>query len=91
MTDICVLFLSQLSQSNLSRDLMLAVNCRDLNKQLGDAQHLHQLKVDAQAAITDAGKQKETQRALKRKLIRAKTWRCCCWMRSRHVTHPCCL
>ncbi len=48
------------------------MNCRDLNKQLGDAQHLHQLKTDAQAAITDAGKQKETQRALKRKLIHAK-------------------
>ncbi len=51
---------------------MLDVNCRDLNKQLGDAQHLHQLKADAQAAFTDAGQQEEMQRALKRKLIRAK-------------------
>ncbi len=48
------------------------MNCRDLNKQLGDAQHLHQLKADAQAAITALGQQKELQRALKRKLIRAK-------------------
>jgi len=52
--------------------LELLGNYRDLNKQLGDAQHLHQLKAAAQAAITNAGQQKETQKALKKKLIRAK-------------------
>ena len=51
---------------------MQLVNCRDLNKQLGDARHLQQLKVDAQVVIMDIGQQEETQRALKRKLIRAK-------------------
>ncbi|KAL0045887.1 hypothetical protein WJX82_007633 [Trebouxia sp. C0006] len=45
---------------------------RDLNKQLGDAQHLQQLKLDAQAVIMDTREQEDTQRALKRKLIRAK-------------------
>ena len=51
---------------------MQLVNCRDLNKQLGDAQHLQQLKLDAQAVIMDSREQEDTQRALKRKLIRAK-------------------
>lgn len=76
----------------MSRDLMQPVNRRDLNKQLGDAQHLQQLKLDAQAVIMDAGQQEETQRALKRKLIRAKAdldvlllddkqaCNLCCWL-----------
>ena len=33
---------------------------------------MHQLKVNAQAAIAEAAKQEEIQRELKRKLIRAK-------------------
>ncbi len=56
----------------MSGDLTQLVNCRDLNKQLGDAQHLQQLKLDAQAVIVDIEQQAEMQRALKKKLIHAK-------------------
>ena len=48
------------------------MDCRDINKQLGEAQQMHQLKVNAQAAIAEAAKQQEVQRELKRKLILAK-------------------
>lgn len=43
-----------------------------MSKQLGDAQQLQQLKLTAQSAITEVGKQAELQRDLKRNLIRAK-------------------
>lgn len=46
--------------------------CRDVNKQLVDAHQLQELKLTAQSAITEVGKQEELQRELKRKLIRAK-------------------
>ena len=51
---------------------MNSAECRDINKQLGEAQQMHQLKVNAQAAIDEAAKQEEVQRELRRKLIRAK-------------------
>ena len=43
-----------------------------MSKQLRDAQQLQQLKLTAQSAITEVGKQAELQRDLKRNLIRAK-------------------
>ena len=48
------------------------MDCRDINKQLGEARQMHQLKVHAQAAIAEAAKQEDLQRELRRKLIRAK-------------------
>ena len=48
------------------------VNCRDLNRQLDEAERLQQLKAQAQKAITAAEQQKEVQKQLKMKLIRSR-------------------